>query len=304
MFCTKCGQSFPDGSAACPFCGQPVVPMTSAQPAVPVAPVAPAVPATPVAPVAPAQPVDPNAYATPQQPVYQQPVYQQPVPGTAPAAPVAPAAPSNPINYDIGGFLGQFFKDPTGAIFSRAEKKHWLLGLTFPVFYLIMNFIFKIINKETAMTDIATLVSAALKGKDGPSVGGYAFSMLIVEALAIGVFFLMIYLLSNTFGVKKDDFQTIIAWNGLAFFPLAIASIICGFSEAIYIAMDAEVFNFTGVFSGVAFLFLILMSLEYFTKNLTERGTRFKAMMLTITSSAIAQVAYVFIKWIDNKILF
>lgn len=298
MFCTKCGQSFPDGSAACPFCGQPVAPMTPAQPAAPAAPVAaPVAPAAPQAPAAPAQPVDPNAYAQPQQPVY-----QQPVPG---AAPVAPVAPSNPITYDIGGFLGQFFKDPSGAIFSRAEKKHWLLGLTFPVFYVIMNFIFKIINKETAITDFATLVNAfGVKGKDGPSVGGYAFSMLIVEALAIGVFLLMIFLLSNAFGVKKDDFQTIVAWNGLAFFPLAAASIICGFSEAIYIAMDAKVFNLTGVFSGVAFLFLILMSLEYFTKNLTQRGTRFKAIMLTITSSAIAQVAFVFFRWIDNKILF
>ena len=90
------------------------------------------------------------------------PVCGAPVENTAPAAPVAPAAQYAPASavipssttYDIGGFVGDFGKNPIEACTSRDQSKHFLLGLTFPVFYLVMNFIFDL------LADYVTVKSA------------------------------------------------------------------------------------------------------------------------------------------------
>ena len=87
MFCSKCGQQLPDGSAFCSVCGAPQT-VAAPQPAY-------QQPAQPVyqQPVyqQPAQPVyQQPVYQQPAQPVYQQPVYQQPMyqQATQPALPM------------------------------------------------------------------------------------------------------------------------------------------------------------------------------------------------------------------------
>ena len=273
MFCPKCGFQVPDGSANCSNCGTPL----SAPQAAPVAP----------APVVPAAPVDPAT---------------APVPAAAPVA--QPAAPKNPIPFDVGGFLKEFKKSPVDACIDKAESKFWLLGLLFPVVYLVIGLIFKIINDDLLVNDAITLLTAAFGGKKGPSVGGLSFSLLIVEAISIAAFMFFFWVLSKPFGVKKTDFLSVVSWSGLAFFPYAVAALVKGICDLLYIAMDYKVFNFAGVFTGIALLFLIFVAFEYAQKNLSETATKAKAMWLVIATSAISQAVYIFVKWIVFKMLF
>lgn len=82
MFCNKCGNPIPDGSAFCPACGNKIEVAPVAAPvapvAAPVAPVAPVVEAPVAAPAAPAPVVE--APVAPVQPVYAAPVAPQPAP--------------------------------------------------------------------------------------------------------------------------------------------------------------------------------------------------------------------------------
>ena len=272
MFCPKCGFQVPDGSANCSNCGTPL----SAPQAAPVVP----------APVVPAAPADPA---------------QAPVTAAAPVA--QPAAPKDPIPFDVGGFLKDFKKRPVDACIDKAESKFWLLGLLFPVIYLVVGLVFKIINDELFVSDYIMIANSLTK-KGGPSVGGLSFSLLIVEALSIGAFMLFFWILSKSFGVKKTDFPSVVAWSGLAFFPYAVASLLKGICDAIYVGMDAKIFNIANIFTGIALMFFLFVAYEFAQKNLTEKGSKVKAMWLVIASGTIAQFAYVFLKWMDYKMLF
>lgn len=78
MFCNKCGNPIPDGSAFCPACGNKIEAAPVAPVAAPVAAPAPVVEAPVAAPAAPAPVVE--SPVAPVQPVYAAPVAPQPAP--------------------------------------------------------------------------------------------------------------------------------------------------------------------------------------------------------------------------------
>lgn len=290
MFCTKCGQSFPDGSAACPFCGQPVAPIAPTQPVAPVAPVA--APVAPAAPIAPAAPVDPNAYAQPQQPVYQQPV----------AAPVAPKAPSW-IKYDFGGFFKDFFKSPFDAISSRDNRSHFLLGLTFPVFILIMNLIFNLACKSRAAAFNLMAGGTWWNTSYGKTMMGTqmttprAFVVFFTELFAFASLFLIIFALYKAFKVKKVDILGTLSWVGLAFCPYAVLNVISWLCTQIYFDPKGDGFgfiNFGPLFAIVGFVFVFIALYDYFLSKKEATGTKTSAMCFALVSCGIFKLAEFF----------
>ena len=276
MFCTKCGQEFPDNSAACPVCGQPVN-----------APVQ-----QPVAQPQP-QPVYPQAQQPAGQPVYQQPVAYAPVP--------QPKAASS-IKYDIGGFLGGFFKNPIEACTSRDKSEHFLLGLTFPLVILIVNLIFNLACKtRSAMFNLMTGGTWVNTGIGKKMMGERmttprAFIVFFTELLAFAVLYLIIFALYKAFKVKKVDILSTFSWVGLAFFPYAIMNLISWICTQIYYNPKGfDFINLGPVFSAVGFLFVFIVLYDYFLSKKEANGTKGTALVFALVSCAVFKLSELFL---------
>ena len=220
------------------------------------------------------------------------PVCGAPVENAAPAAPVAPAAQYAPASavipssttYDIGGFVGDFGKNPIEACTSRDQSKHFLLGLTFPVFYLVMDFIFDL------LADYVTVKSAIFNFFEG--------------ALAFGAFFGIVFLLYNAFKVKKVDFLSTCSWIGLALAPYSLMIVVTWLNSKLLSALDYKVFSISGALNTATMVFLAVVLYDYFYSKRTEKGSKMTALYFTVTSIAAWKLAETILSWMIDKLFF
>ena len=281
MFCMKCGNQFPDGSAACPNCGAPAA----------------GVPEQPVA-VQPAAPVEGQPVA----PVAGQPVPQQPY-----AQPFVPAKTSS-FKYDIGGFFNQFFKSPVEACTLRDKPEHFLLGLTFPVAFLLINLIFDLAFKKDAAIIMSLTSFWTSVGFLPILVGiktGRAFANFFVRLIAFGALFGYITAMYKVFKVKKTDFLSTISWTGLAFLPYAALNTIGWICTKIVCEVDSDyLVNFSDALcmAGMAFFFIVLY--DYFFTNREANGSKKTAIFFAVSSVLVFQIAQVLFGFFFQKLFF
>ena len=219
------------------------------------------------------------------------PVCGAPTENAAPAAPVAPAgqyAPAGPIpsntSYDIGGFLGDFAKTPIEACTSRNQPKHLLLGLTFPLLYAVLNFIFDL------LADYVTTKSAIFN--------------FIEEVAGFAAFFAVIFLLYKIFGVKQVDFLSTCSWVGLALAPYSVMILFTWINSKIVSAMDYKIFSISSVLTAATMVFLSVVLYDYFITNKTEKGSKMKALYFAVTSIAVWKFVVILLSWINTKLFF
>ncbi|MBO4927024.1 MAG: zinc ribbon domain-containing protein [Clostridiales bacterium] len=208
----------------------------------------------------------------------------QSVAPAAPVAPVAPAAAPAATSYDIGGFMGDFFKSPIDACTSRNQSKHFLLGLTFPAAYIILEFIFNLLDDYVST--------------------GRAVSYFFVDVIGIGCFMLFISFLYKAFSVKPVDMLSTFSWVGLSFFPYAVASLLYWLNSKFMSAIDYKVFSIGGILTTVAAIFIYITLYDYFTQNKEGKGTKTKALLFVISSVAVWKFAELLFNWMFNKLFF
>lgn len=255
MFCTKCGKEIPDNSTFCPFCGQQFQAQPQAQ-----VPVAAPVPQAPVA-----QPVNQAQYAQPQ---------------------VAPAQSSSSItvDYDIGAFVSDLPKDPVEACTSRAIPKHWLLGLTFPVLYLILQIIYNAIDIEYKKGTFITI-------------------NLLTDAFTIAATMGLLVLFTSVFGTKKLDYVSSVSLVGLGYFLYPVMYLIQFICQKIWKGMDYKGFAFDSLFPAVALLFLLIVVYNYYLNNIQANGNKKKAFYFVAIWYASKIFLNCFFYWLCTEIL-
>ncbi|MBO4474465.1 MAG: zinc ribbon domain-containing protein [Clostridiales bacterium] len=217
------------------------------------------------------------------------PVCGAPIENAAPQqAPAAPYAPGQVVpsttTYDIGGFLKDFTKTPIEACTSRDQSKHFLLGLTFPALYCVLNFIFDL------MADYVTTKSAIFN--------------FFEEVIGFAAFFAIIFLLYKVFGVKQVDFLSTCSWAGLALAPYSVMILFTWINSKIVSGMDYKIFSISSVLTAATMVFLSVVLYDYFTTNKTEKGSKMKAMYFAVTAVAVWKFVVILMSWLDNKIFF
>ncbi len=266
MFCSKCGNQVPDGSASCPNCGASF----AAPEAAPVAPVQEPIPAAPVAPAPVAQ--DPNAA----------PYAAAPVAAPVAAAPKAPAS----FDLDFGGFFKDFFSKPLEAVTSRASQKFWLLGLIVAGAYALIDFILVLIDA----------------GDYKPAAQG--FNALFIQIFSIAALVSFAMLFTGVFKIKKMNWLASLGLIGLSFLPYCASLILAFINSKIYNAMKINFFSISPIFNTIAMLFIVLVIYDYANEHREVQATKNSVLFYTLTTWACYLVCNRFFQWMFGKMFF
>lgn len=272
FFCPKCGTQLPDGANVCSNCGTPIG-------AAPVAPQQ-----APAAPQQAPQAYDPNAqYA--QQPYPQQGYPQQGYPQAPYGA--APVAPKQPANFDlnVGGFFGDFFKNPIDAVTSRATQKFWLMALIFGGAYAILEFILSLIDHKHKAAQ-------------------FGFYTLLTDIFAIATFVVIVMLFTSVFKIKKMDFLSSLSLVGLPFALMFACRLVEFLNTKIMSNVDkkGDFFSISSIISAIAIYFIVIMLYDFAMNANPGAISKGKALIFAIVCVALYLIAAKFFDWMFFKI--
>lgn len=198
------------------------------------------------------------------------------------AAPVvAPAA--SGTNFDVVGFLKDFIKNPVEACTSRAKSQFVALGGACVVLYLVICFIFDLINEIEA---------------------GHAICYFFIDLVAIACMMGFIFIASPAFKVKKFDILSTVAWTGLAFFPCCVLRIISFINTKLLNAAGNPVFSISGILNGIALIFIYVVLYDFFVTNKEEKGAKFNSILFLMASYGVWQLVDTIMTWGFQKVFF
>ena len=208
------------------------------------------------------------------------------VPSAVPVvAPVVAASNSGSANtsFDIVGFLKDFIKDPVESCISRAKSQHFLLGTACVALYLVLCFIFDLINEIEV---------------------GHAVCYFFIDLIAIAGMIAFIFLCSPAFKVKKLDFLSTVAWVGLSFFPSCVLRIVAFINTKLLNAAGNPVFSISSILNGIALIFIYVVLYDFFVTNKEEKGTKFNAITFLMASYAVWQLLSTILNWCYLKMIY
>ncbi|MBP5492821.1 MAG: zinc ribbon domain-containing protein [Clostridiales bacterium] len=207
-----------------------------------------------------------------------------PVANELPVTPaVAPAASASSNSYDIVGFLTDFLKRPIEACSSRENAQNVLLGLTFPVAYAVLEFIYDLINSYS--------IGAAV---------GYFFCEIIAIASLIGFAFL----LANPFKVKSTDIISKASFIGLLYFPKVVLRLVAFLNTKLLNVMDNPIFSISGILTDAALFFMMIAIFDNALEKKQPNGDKKTALLYTICVYALYSLVHYALTWGLIKIMY
>ena len=285
MFCSRCGQQFSDDRTECPICGKAVDTLPK--------------------PASQVQRSLPSATANNQTNYnYSRPQASQPTS-------TSHMKNAGSVDYDIGGFLTGFLKDPINSCTDRAQSQHFLLGLTFPAFILAINLLSCWIFKNNAaffnlLTGFWPHTDSRYFGGLVTDAGGFGFWRSIitvfVDCFAFGTMILFVFFAYGLFKVKRVDFLSTVSWIGLALFPYSVLNLVSWVWTAIYYhSQSSALINISPILKTFGLVFFIVCLYDFFFDNLKPKGTQKNAMRFVVMTCAVFTFCEIFYGFILGK---
>ena len=288
MFCSRCGQQFSDDSRECPICGKAVDTLPK--------------PAGEVKRALPSAPVSNNANYNYSKPQTSQQTSQQ--------TSTTHMKNAGSMDYDIGGFLSGFLKDPINSCTDRAQSHHFLLGLTFPAFILLINLLSCwIFKKNAAYFNLLTGFWPNTDSRYFFALGvsqnfGFWRSIItvFVDFFAFASMVLFVFFGYGLFKVKRVDFLSTVSWIGLALFPYSVLNLVSWVWTAIYYhSQSSALINVSPILKTFGLVFFIVCLYDFFFDNLKPKGTQKHAMRFVVMTCAVFTFCEIFYGFILGK---
>ena len=285
MFCSRCGQQFSDDRTECPICGKAVDTLP--------------------------KPASQVQRSLPSTTTNNQTNYNYSRPQSSQSTSTSHMKNAGSMDYDIGGFLTGFLKDPINSCTDRAQSQHFLLGLTFPAFILAINLLSCwIFKNNAAYFNLLTgfwphTDSRYLQAVLSPD-GGFGFWRSIitvfVDFLAFGTMILFVFFAYGLFKVKRVDFLSTVSWIGLALFPYSILNLVSWVWTAIYYHSNSSaLISISPVLKAFGLVFFIVCLYDFFFDNLKPKGTQKNAMRFVVMTCAVFTFCEIFYGFILGK---
>ncbi|MBR3033450.1 MAG: hypothetical protein IKH92_10585 [Clostridiales bacterium] len=284
MFCSRCGQQFSDDSRECPICGKAVVlPKNTTSTAL-------------AAPSSQSREEDSNSSSSESD--------------SDSSKSKSKSKSSDSFDYDIGGFLSGFLKDPINSCTDRAVKEFFLLGLTFPALILAVNLLSCwIFKKNAAYFNLLTGFWPNTDSRYFFALGvsqnfGFWRSIItvFVDFFAFGTMVLFVFLAYGLFKVKRVGFLATVSWIGLALFPYSILNLFSWIWTAIYYhSQSSALINISPILKTFGLVFFIVCLYDFFFDNLKPKGTQKHAMRFVVMTCVVFTFCEIFYGFILGK---